>query len=79
MNGERIQMVDEIIVATIAKNSREEIRISTGTINGREIVSVRTWYEVSGGEMRPGKGGLAFRRELAGEIAAAIAKAGGAG
>jgi hypothetical protein len=49
------------IIATIRKNSREEIRVTRGDFKGHDIIGVRVWFEDRGtGEMRPGKDGIAL-------------------
>lgn len=47
-------------VATIKKNSREEIRVSLDVFNGHRVFNMRVFYEAEDGSMRPGKNGLAF-------------------
>lgn len=62
------------VVATLSKNSREEIRVTIGAFNGRPILNLRTWFLADDGAMRPGKG-LACRLDLLPELAAALAEA----
>lgn len=64
----------DLVIATIQKNSKEEIRVTLGTFNGRQIVNLRTWFRGDDGEMRPGKG-LACRLDLLPQLAAAMAEA----
>ena len=64
-------------VASIRKNSREEIRIARETFKGHDLISIRVWFEADDGSMRPGKAGVAIRAALLPEIIAALAKAGG--
>jgi hypothetical protein len=59
-------------IATFRKNSREEVRVSLDDFKGHQLVNVRVWFEAEDGEMRPGKQGLAIRRELLPELAAAL-------
>jgi Transcriptional Coactivator p15 (PC4) len=61
-------------LATIRKNSREEIRIGRSEFKGHNLVNIRVWFEAEDGVMRPGKAGLAFRVELLAEISAALSK-----
>jgi hypothetical protein len=65
---------DQVIV-TIAKNEREEIRVTIGEFNGRPIFGVRVWFEAADCSMRPGKAGIAFKVELLPEFAKAVAEA----
>jgi Transcriptional Coactivator p15 (PC4) len=66
-------MTDQLI-ATIQKNSREEIRIGRSEFKGHDLVNIRVWFESEDGTMRPGKSGLAFRIELLPEVSAALSK-----
>jgi Transcriptional Coactivator p15 (PC4) len=67
-------MTDRLI-ATIKKNSREEIRVSRSDFNGHDLVSLRVWFEAEDGSKRPGKSGIAFRRSLLPEVGAALSQA----
>src|SRR5580704_16111244 len=71
-------MSDDRLIATIKKNSREEIRVTRGDFKGHDIVGLRVWFEDrASGEMRPGKDGLAFRAEFVDEIIEALRAAKG--
>jgi hypothetical protein len=59
-------------VATIKKNSREEIRISLDVFNGHRLFNMRVFFEAEDGAMRPGKNGLAFKVEKLEEFAEAV-------
>jgi hypothetical protein len=59
-------------VATIRKNSREQLRVSIDDYRGHELLSFRVWFEAEDGSMRPGMQGLALRLELAPELLGAI-------
>jgi len=66
-------MSDDRLIATIKKNSREEIRVTRGDFKGHDVVGVRVWFQDRDtGELRPGKDGLAFRAELVDEIIEAL-------
>lgn len=60
------------LVATISKNSREELRVSLNRWKGFELLNFRIWYDAGGGEWRPGKSGFAIRIEQISELAVAI-------
>lgn len=62
-------------LGTIAKNSREEIRLTVEPFHGRQIVNARVWFRTESGEYRPGRQGLAFRLELLPAVLAALGKA----
>ncbi|SFD67344.1 transcriptional coactivator p15/PC4 family protein [Roseivivax sediminis] len=48
---------------TIKKNDREEIRIMRNDFKGHDMINVRVFYD-AGGEMKPGKQGIAFKAEM---------------
>ncbi|WP_206614896.1 transcriptional coactivator p15/PC4 family protein [Paenirhodobacter populi] len=62
-------------LGTIAKNSREEIRLTVETFKGMELVNIRVWYQDTAGEYRPGRKGIAFKLELLPEVLTALSKA----
>ena len=59
-------------IATIRKNTREELRVSVDTFQGYELLSLRIWFEAEDGSMRPSKKGLALRMELLPELREAL-------
>lgn len=58
---------------TMPKNSKEEFRLSIDMYHGRQLVNFRVWYRTDDGQMRPGKQGIAFRREMLTEVIEALA------
>ena len=54
-------MSGSLPIATIKKNSREEIRLSLDMFNGHRLFNMRVFFEAEDGSMRPGKSGLAFK------------------
>ncbi len=72
----------DVVVATIPKNAREELRVTVGEYQGIPLVDVRVWAlpAVPGGEGAATKKGLSLRpdtwRELLPEIAKALAGGG---
>jgi hypothetical protein len=67
-------MTDRII-ATITKNAREQVRITLGQFNGRDILNLRVWFQSDGGEWRPSNKGIACKVELLPQLAAALTEA----
>ena len=63
------------VLAQIRKNAREEIRIRCEDYMGHDLVNLRVFYEHAVGDYRPGKKGLAFRRDLLPEVIAALQSA----
>ena len=57
------------LIATIKKNTREEIRIGLGEFKGHLLVSIRVWMIA---EDLPTKKGVAFNPDLLPDIIAAL-------
>jgi hypothetical protein len=68
-------MTEETPIATIRKNSREEIRVGLGEYEGHSVAHVRVWFRAADGSMRPSKSGLTFRVDLLPELADAVSLA----
>ena len=66
-------------IATIPKNSREEIRVALTEFvkDGKtfDMVSARVHYDAGNGEMRPGRNGLNISVRLLPELVAALRQA----
>ena len=62
-------------LASIPKNSREEIRISLDEFKGHQLVNLRVFFKADDGEMRPSKKGLAFKASLLPDMLDALRKA----
>lgn len=64
----------DVLVATIPKNDREEIRISLGRFKGYPLFNARVYYRGAEGDFLPGKG-IAFKIGHLPAFAAAVEKA----
>jgi hypothetical protein len=64
-------------IATIRKNSAEEIRVELGEFNGHDLVNVRVWAEPrnGGAERIPTKAGIACNVRLLPELIEALQQA----
>ena len=60
-----------MLIGTIKKNSREEIRLTLEDYKGHRVFNARVWYGHDD-DMRPGKQGLAYRAELLPAFAEAL-------
>ena len=65
----------EIIIADLAKNNREIVRVSLGEYEGTPTIGAWRYYRDASGTMRPGKGGLILGIRHLPALAAALAKA----
>lgn len=65
----------DALLAAMAKNSKEELRISRTVFKGFDLISLRVFYQAEDGSMRPGKAGLAIRREKLRDLIDALSKA----
>lgn len=59
-------------IATIRKNTREEIRVDLTTYGGHRLFNARVWYQADDGTMQPGKSGVAFKAALLPVFAEAV-------
>lgn len=55
--------MDDIHIATIPKNAKEEIRVTLCEFNGHALFNARVFFKAEGGDMRPSNAGLAFKVE----------------
>lgn len=62
-------------IATIKKNIREDVRVTLDEFRGHHLVNIRVFYDAGGGEMKPGKQGIAVKVELLPELLAALVAA----
>ena len=66
----------ETTIATIRKNTKEEIRISLSEWEGHDLINVRVWMDpYEGGERKPTKKGVACKVTLLPDIIAALQQA----
>lgn len=61
-------MSDERIVFTFVKNQKEQVRATVGDYEGREVVSLRVWYDAdesnaNGAVYKPSRKGLTLSRD----------------
>ena len=50
-----------MLIATIAKNALEEVRVSIEQFKGRQLLSIRVWWHIDPlDEWKPSKKGLAM-------------------
>lgn len=63
------------VIATIPKNSKQEIRVSLDHFQGHDLLNMRVWYRTDQGEMRPGKQGLAVRLAILPDLIHALIQA----
>ncbi len=59
-------------MADITKNSREVIRVTRDEFKGHDMVNVRVFFDAGGGEMIPGKQGVAFHAALLPDVLDAL-------
>jgi hypothetical protein len=63
------------LIASIPKNSREEIHVSRDEYNGHDLINLRVFYDVGEGDMRPGKQGVAVKATLLPDVLNALQNA----
>ncbi len=69
--------MQETVIATIEKNTVEELRVALSEYRGHDLVNLRIWanYDSAGSEKRPTKKGFALRIEFLPELIAVLKKA----
>lgn len=65
----------EALVAKIAKNPTEEVRISLTSYRGHDLVDIRVFFQDEQGEWRPTKRGVSLSVDSFAELREAVAKA----
>jgi hypothetical protein len=65
----------EALVARIAKNPTEEVRVSLTSYRGHDLVDIRVFFQDDQGEWRPTKRGVSLSVDSFSELRDAIAKA----
>ena len=63
-------------IGIIQKNSREQLHVGLREFHGTPLVNLRVWFEPrDGGDLRPGKDGVALRIEKLPELIAVLERA----
>ena len=65
----------EALVARIAKNPTEEVRISLTSYRGHDLVDIRVFFQDEQGEWRPTKRGVSLSVDSFSELREAVVKA----
>jgi hypothetical protein len=65
----------EALVARIAKNPTEEVRISFTSYRGYDLIDIRVYYQDEQGEWRPTKRGVSLSVDSLTELRDAVVKA----
>lgn len=65
----------DALVARIAKNPTEEVRLSLTSFRGHDLVDIRVFFQDDQGEWRPTKRGVSLSVDSFAELREAIVKA----
>jgi len=65
----------EALVARIAKNPTEEVRVSFTSYRGYDLIDIRVYFQDEQGEWRPTKRGVSLSVDSFAELRDAIVKA----
>jgi len=49
---------EDVVIGSIPKNRREEIRVTLSNFKGHDLVGARIWFTNEGGEARPSSKGI---------------------
>jgi hypothetical protein len=66
----------ESLVARIAKNPTEEVRVSFTSYRGYDLLDIRVYFQDDQGEWRPTKRGVSLSVDSVAELRDAVMKAG---
>jgi len=56
----------------LEKNSREVLRLALDEFKGHKLLSMRVWYRGADDELKPGKGGFAFKVSMVEKVKTAL-------
>jgi hypothetical protein len=65
----------DALVARIAKNPTEEVRVSLTSYRGHDLVDIRVFFQDEQGEWRPTKRGVSLSVDSFAELREAVVKA----
>jgi Transcriptional Coactivator p15 (PC4) len=65
----------DALVARIAKNPTEEVRVSLTSYRGHDLVDIRVFFQDEQGEWRPTKRGVSLSIDSFAELREAVVKA----
>jgi len=68
-------MTTDTLIATIGKNSREEVRVSLTEFKGHRLVDVRTYASFDEGGVRATKKGVSIKVDKLGDLISALQQA----
>jgi hypothetical protein len=57
------------------KNNQEIIRVAIDLYNGKNVISIRTWYKDDDGKLKPGKQGASYELKHLKNISKAMKQA----
>jgi len=49
---------EDVVVGSIPKNQREEIRVTLSNFKGHDLVGARVWFKTKDGDPRPSQKGI---------------------
>ena len=59
---------EDVIVGTIPKNNREDIRVTLSNFKGHDLVGARIWFKSKEGEPRPSSKGITVNVKVLPEL-----------
>jgi hypothetical protein len=65
----------EILIATLRRGRREELRVTAIDHNGHRTIRIRSWFLARDGTYRPGKEGISFKADVAADLASVLRQA----
>lgn len=59
---------EDVVVGTIPKNAREDIRVTLSNFKGHDLVGARIWFKSKEGEPRPSSKGITVNVKVLPEL-----------
>lgn len=59
---------EDVIVGSIPKNQREEIRVTLSNFKGHDLVGARVWFKTKDGDPRPSQKGITVNVKVLPEL-----------
>ena len=59
---------EDVVVGSIPKNQREEIRVTLSNFKGHDLVGARVWFKTKDGDPRPSQKGITVNVKVLPEL-----------
>jgi hypothetical protein len=66
---------EDIIIGSIPKNQREDVRVTLSNFKGHDLVGTRIWFKTKDGEHRPTSKGISINVRILPELIGLLTEA----